>query len=504
MKPRVRRGTNTVKGRGAATQEKGTTQRLAGAAKQYHTSNKTGKAPTVMRPKTEEEIWSQTKAAAKGKYLSTKSWKKVRSLLTNKTGWTTAQYDAWMANKVNEGKLQTAKSNPAVGSQQRREEAVAKLTAGKDSQTQKAIRSVRDWLKKRVSGDTITAPMVRQMEKNLTAAGDTTHRVAVAIITVAAEAGMKVEDRREGRGKAERNWLKETQTWAKAQNIKISGVVPALRDAAMRIQQHPKGDEAVCLEEGSGWEGATKGLRQAFDRVITSDIKRQTIRGTVKADPDLLEDIVKYKKDKKGWVQQQATKAGVRKGELQAIWISPPCTEESTAQGFNKGKKWAKGLFGGKARSKKAQAVLDTLVEGAWKATREIEGLQMCMENPWVTALAKETSITSKWGAGIKVVGCAYGAPTKKPYRLWMTPATEREFRKVKIGPSDKASACAICKKHPNRRHDKAAITEKGSKRKRTDTTEANGDASKNRVPWQLAKQVGECMRRAYLKARSG
>ena len=97
--------------------------------------------------------------------------------------------------------------------------------------------------------------------------------------------------------------------------------------------------------------------------------------------------------------------------------------------------------------------------------------------------------------------GCAYGAPTKKPYRLWMTPATAEEFKKAMM---DKASACAICKVNPNGLHDKAAIPEKGSKRKRTDTSEANGAASQNRVPWRLAQQVGECMRRAYQKARSG
>ena len=100
--------------------------------------------------------------------------------------------------------------------------------------------------------------------------------------------------------------------------------------------------------------------------------------------------------------------------------------------------------------------------------------------------------------------GCAYGAPTKKPYRLWMTPATAHEFMKVRIEPHDERSECSICRGKPNARHTRAAITGKGSKRKRTDTPEANGDASRNRVPWKLAKQVGQCMKAAYLKTSRG
>ena len=356
------------------------------------------KQPTVYREKSEEDIWQATKAAAAGKYLSLKAWKKVRSTLTNKTGWSTQRYDAWMAGKVNEGKLKVAKGNPAVGTQKKREEAVALDNPQGDWQTKKAIQSVRKWVEKRVSGDTITAPMVTQMEKNLARAKDTTLRIAAAVITVAAEKGLRVEDRRMGSGRQKRDWLQETKAWAAAQKTKTAEVVQAMRQADKVVQKHPTRAEAVCMEEGSGWEGATKGLRQTFDRVVTSDIVRQTIRGKDKADPDFLEDIAKYKGDEQGWVQRKATKARVRQGELQALWISAPCTEETTAQGLNKGKKWGKGLYSGKKRSKSAQKVLQTLVEGAWTATQEIKGLQMCMENPWVTALAKESMITTKWG----------------------------------------------------------------------------------------------------------
>ena len=71
----------------------------------------------------------------------------------------------------------------------------------------------------RVSGSTITAPMVRQMEKNLTRGQDSRTRVAVAILQVAAEKDLQVEDRRSGSGRQPRNWLQETKAWAKERGL---------------------------------------------------------------------------------------------------------------------------------------------------------------------------------------------------------------------------------------------------------------------------------------------
>ena len=155
-------------------------------------------------------------------------------------------------------------------------------------------------------------------------------------------------------------------------------------------------------------------------------------------------------------------------------------------------------MHAGKKRSKVAQDAMETMVAGAAEAWRANKNIQVCLENPWETALKHEKIITDTWGPGVKVEGCAYGAPTNKPYRLWMTPSTQREFGKVKILPADPQSLCECCKAVPPRKHDKCLVPEQGSKRKRTDTSGANGKASRNRVPWRLARQVGECMRRAY------
>ena len=391
-----------------------------------------------------------------------------------------------------------AAGNTMVGTHKQRLEAVGIQAGGEHGELMRAVRSVRRWVENRVSGDTITAPMVRQMEKNLTRGSDSRMRVAVAILQVAAEKDLQVQDRRTGVGRQQRNWLEEAQAWATEKDLLVLSTKGAVSQAKNRVTQHPAGGEAVCLEVGSGWEGATKGLREAFDRVVTIDKERQTISRKTKADPDFLAAVEQGREREGGIVKWLATRAGVRTNEMQGLWISIPCTEETTAQGLNKGKPHAAGRYAGKKRSRAAQTTLETMVEGAGQATQRYEGLQVCMENPWGTALQHEKAITKEWGPGQKVEGCAYGAPTNKPYRLWMTPATQREFEKVRILPADPQSMCADCKAVPPRKHSKCVVPEAGSKRQRTDTSEANGKASRNRVPWRLARQVGECMRKAY------
>ena len=192
----------------------------------------------------------------------------------------------------------------------------------------------------------------------------------------------------------------------------------------------------------------------------------------------------------------------MRQGELQEIWASPSCKEETAAAAINKGRKGAAGHYAGTPRSDEAQAGLDAMLKGIVEATDKDPRVQTCIENPWVTALALEPSITDRWGQGEKVYGCAYGAPTKKPYRLWMSPATAAEFRKVRISPTSRQSRCEACKM--GRNHDKAVLPAIGQKRKRTSVQGMTVKAARNRIPTMLAKQVAECMQKAYAKTLHG
>ena len=87
----------------------------------------------------------------------------------------------------------------------------------------------------------------------------------------------------------------------------------AMAAAKNTVTSHPKKPETVAIELGSGWEGATRGLRQVFDRVITVDKEKQTINKTTTAMPDYLTEFTKGRHREGGIINWIATKAGTRK-----------------------------------------------------------------------------------------------------------------------------------------------------------------------------------------------
>ena len=457
------------------------------------------KAPT--RKKSEEQVMAATKAAATARYLGLKKWRAVRKSMTTSTGWSRERYDGWLAQKVESGTFKVCKSHPKAGTAALRKEAIAIAAGGVKRQRQLNMEKVRQWLKGRLDGTYISAPMVRQMEHNLTARGNTRTQVAAAIILVAMEDHMKVEDRRQGVGGSESKWVTETvqwahrQGWLQAGNQTLSTVQKA---ASQLVNPHPHKKETVCIEFGSGWEGATKGLKQVYDRVITVDRERQHIGPARQANPDYLIEFSTARNKKEGIVKYIAQQAGVRKGELQAVWMSPDCTEETVAQAINKGKKGGAGFYAGMKRSDEAQAALETLIEGTWLACQQDPKIQVCLENPAVTALSLEPMITDKWGKGEVVMGCAYGAPTKKPYRLWLTTRTRNLLKKKVIHPASPRSECLACKSVPRLKHSMTVLPGKTDKTPRTSKNGVYVRAARNMVPANLAKQVGQCMLQAY------
>ena len=200
------------------------------------------------RPKTTLQVSAATKAAAKGKWLSLKAWKAVRKSMTTETGWNTKQYDAWLANEVNEGNYKVAASHPKAGTTRLREAVIATAAEGTRGDMLQAMLKVRQWLDRRVSGTHITAPKIRQMEANLTRKGDPRSRISAAIILTAMDEEMTVEDRRQGTGRGRRNWLQETLTWAAKrgwlrERRQTKAEVQAA--AADTVASHPKKPESV-------------------------------------------------------------------------------------------------------------------------------------------------------------------------------------------------------------------------------------------------------------------
>ena len=146
----------------------------------------------------------------------------------------------------------------------------------------RTMHKVRKWIDNRAKGKKLTAAMVRQMEHNLTAAGDTTSRVAAAVMLVAAEDGMTLEDRRQGTGQ-QRDWATETMTWADQQGW----VSKQMKTKAIKaVNPHPrqlggKRLEAVCvsrtgLRVGRSNRGAATGIQQGRENGHGAAVNNQT------------------------------------------------------------------------------------------------------------------------------------------------------------------------------------------------------------------------------------
>ena len=143
------------------------------------------------------------------------------------------------------------------------------------------------------------------------------------------------------------------------------------------------------------------------------------------------------------------------------------------------------------------QEGLDTLREGVQKAQKRNRKVQFCMENPAETALTKDKEWTKFFGKGIIVPGCPYGRKSSKKYHLWMSPATEKEFRKVMIHPTTEKSLCEECKKG-EKLHQQAQCKKKGDTRPGVSEEGFGSEAANNRVPWRLAQLITKCMKKAF------
>ena len=285
--------------------------------------------------KTEEDQWAALKRIMVKGSVTKPELAKFRASATNKSGWSTARLDAWLAGLVEARKVRT----PAFQSQGRRDAAKGK---GEGTAAEREHGRVRDkvqrWVARRTEG-TVSAAHLLQMKENLRR-GVTAKGIEAIIVELEDSKDITLEDRVKGLGGRSRpDWRREAREWASARGWPVP-------TTATPTTGQPVGPEEVAVEMGSGWEGATEGLRRVWGRVITMDMKRQTLvhRGA-KSTPDFLTTFEEAATHPGGAALWAARRAGAKKGELAAIWLSPDCTHWSTAQGFQKDTS-GKGVYG--------------------------------------------------------------------------------------------------------------------------------------------------------------
>lgn len=322
--------------------------------------------PRPRKERSEEDQWSALKPYMVKGEVTKARMATFRAGATNKTGWSTKRLDAWLAKLAEQKKIRT----PTFRLQAQRDGARAKGEGPPREREQGQLREkVRAWVADRTEGH-VTAAHLCQMKENLKR-GVSATGVEAMVVEMEDNGEITLEDRVRGKGGRPRpRWREEARGWARERGWKQTPTLPTTGPS----RGPPK--EQVAVEFGTGWEGATEGMRRVWDRVITVDLKRQTLvhRGA-KSTPDFLTTFEQAANHQQGAAIWAAKKAGARKGELAAIWASIDCTYWTTAQGFQKGAP-GQGTFGDRNIVTLTLTLGPPLPRGAQHTTRKPEGTQ--------------------------------------------------------------------------------------------------------------------------------
>ena len=444
------------------------------------------------RHRTENDQWLALKKIKKGGSVNKGEMKAFRKDATTRTGWSTKRLDAWLARIASEGRLRT----PTTATAEKRAAMMEGDLEGPAAEQAAMMRRVRAHVAEHTEGH-VSASHVNTMRANLRGKTRSKMGVEAALATLEHSKEITLEDRVRGRGgHGRREWRQEAMGWAKERGWTCP--------QGTLSQQAPLHRETLVVEFGTGWEGATEGLKGAFDRVISMDAERQTLKAeggkpTLQSVPDLLgkfQDAAAHPGGAAAWAVQRS---GGLQGELAAIWGSPSCVEGSGAQSMNKGKEGGAGPYAGMTFSTVHDDGVNALLEGITKARQADPTVQYCIEQPATSAMKDMPEVIRTLGEGVKVYGCAWGErKSLKPYRLWLSPATAEIFQP--IHPASPLSRCEECKAGVV--HTQAMMPAEGSTQERVRLPGMTVGAARNRVPPRLAEHVGLAMRMACVMAR--
>ena len=426
-----------------------------------------------------------------GTRITKADWASTRRAATNKTGWNMARFEAWAAKQITEGAFTVAAGTTTVSTAEQREEAALIGAGGAAAAMGRAIRSVRAAATRLTEDGHVSAAMVTAMEKNLKRSTQKEVGAAMVILAAGGELTIKAKVQQVN---GEAPWAQAAMDWATSAGwMNRTKAQETLRRAAPAIVT-PTLPQTTVIELGSGWGGATEGLRRVFDRVVTLDRAQHAMGRGVRTRPDILAEFQRGKGKTGGLVRWAARRSRTTEQEQAAVWASPSCTEESTCQGLNKGKSWGKGKAAGKRRSKDAVESMTAVIDGLQQARERNPRFQYVLEN--VAAAAQNQAIVRALGEALIIPECVYGRKSGKKYAVWMSPEAEALYRQTRIAPTDPRSRCETCKH--NLVHEQAACPQKGDTRSRVREPGQTTKAAANRVPPDMAEHLGWCMRKAW------
>ena len=298
---------------------------------------------------------------------------------------------------------------------------------------------------------------------------------------------LTLEDRVQGPGGRKRpRWRHEAHTWATQQGWVVRWVPtdpPAHRNT-----------ERIAIELGSGWEGASEGLRMVWDRVLTLDQTRHTLtKAGSKTTPDFVTTFQQAASHRQGICTWMASKGGASPAQIGGVWVSADCTVWSTAQGFQKDT--GQGTYG--TPQEAAQNISEPLkdLQAIMTGIRNLQAtnprVQYAFEQPAYSEARHHPWILANLGEGIVVAGCAYGErKSGKMYRLWLSPGTAACF--TPRDPTGPDSLCLYCTRGEDHPH--AYSPRPHQQKQRVSLAGYTNKAARNRVPPHLAEAVSIAM----------
>ena len=453
-----------------------------------------GDGTKARRARTAPQQWQALQTYLHRKYLGQEELARFRRDATNKTGWNAKDIDRWLGGVLREGLIKVADGTSTAVSTA----ATVAERVGPVGEQQNMSEAIEKWVGAHTEGKVTTVHM-KTMKANLRGRMQTSKGVEAMLAMMEAQGAIQIEDRVRGKGGKKRTqWREEALQWAKERGWRTP------KAGVCRPQSAPiPRREAVCIELGTGWEGATEGLRSVWDRVVTVDVERQTMEtpGKEKSVPDLLTKFETLNSTKDSMIKMVRRKSGIKRKEVGGVWLSPSCKPWSVANHLNDKKEGAKQK---RAKAMKAErygglkAALTMIVD----AREEDETVQYALENPESSAMKRLPEVQAL-GESIAIRACAYGeVETGKSHVFWMSPETRREFTPIK--PTDHASMCDVCKSGGRHRRTKVTSVEERGTRERIVGTDMTKSAAENRVPPKLAEHLGRAMRTAWEKLQSG
>lgn len=502
------------------TRERKTSQRQGTKAREIQNPSplqaKSGKRhltkPALAMPPTPaiEKLESLLQKATTNNTMTLEGYEHLRTRAAKNTGWSTRRVDAWIAETVEVRHIKVGITFPRIGTKLDRDIVIAAAPSSHLSEQATTKWRVVQWIKKRCGTKGPTSAHIQQMKTGLRqGAKCPVIQIEATLALLAAEEGVTMEGRVQGRLKQKRDWIKEAVEWAITKGWRLTHPHATTLTLAKRRIKTRGENETAMVELGSGWLGATEGLQRVVTRVIQQDEKRQTlarVKGkNIKAAPDIL---AKFQAANPAWgpVIAAAKTANVNlKEELVGAWVSPSCKNMSTAQGFQKGKREAKGPAAGRPIPREDTQAITAIVQGIEAMTALAPASQWAIENPERSAMWKMPQIKHLVGKfTTKVHGCAYGRKSGKTYKIAMSREAHAIFKP--IHPTDARSKCEHCKRlgrTKHKEHEQAACPAKEDPRPRISEAGQVGKGAVNRVPPALAEHVGKAMLQAWQEKAS-